>query len=105
MSIWVYLKSDNPADALALATLISQTNDYYYIVRRSVYSSFFEGLSNVSIGFFKKTEDAKLVVINEVESDSWRTKCDIIAQKLSMNNYNYKPYVGFKRIVRGIEAQ
>ena len=104
MSLWVYLKSDNPADALALASLISQTNDHYNIVRRSVYSSFFEGLSNVHIDYYSKMEDEDLVVINEIESDSWRIKCDIIAKELSVNNYNYKPYIGFIRIVRGIET-
>ena len=54
---WIYLKSDNPADALALATVISYSNDSYGIVRRTVNSFFFKGLKNVTIDFYPDCEE------------------------------------------------
>lgn len=93
---WIYLKSDNPADALALATVISFSNDSYGIVRRTVNSFFFKGLKNVTIDFYTDCEDNNLTVINEISTESWFAKCDIIAEKLNVKvPRESDPYIGF----------
>ena len=93
---WIYLKSDNPADALALATVISFSNDSYGIVRRTVNSFFFKGLKNVTIDFYTDREDNNLTVINEISTESWFAKCDIIAEKLNVKvPCESDPYIGF----------
>ncbi len=93
---WIYLKSDNPADALALATVISFSNDSYGIVRRTVNSFFFKGLKNVTIDFYTDREDNNLTVINEISTESWFAKCDIIAEKLNVKvPRESDPYIGF----------
>ena len=93
---WIYLKSDNPADALALATVISHSNDSYGIVRRTVNSFFFKGLKNVTIDFYTDCEGNNLTVIHEIVVDSWFAKCDILAEKLKIKiPRESEPYLGF----------
>lgn len=93
---WLYLKSDNPADALALATVISYSSDFYNIVRRTVNAYFYSGLKNVTIDFFSNTEQDNLIVIEEINNDSWQEKCDILAHQLNISIPNKcLPYLGF----------
>ena len=49
---WIYLKSNNLADALALATVLFHSGLEYHIVRRSCMSPFFSNMDNVHIGFY-----------------------------------------------------
>lgn len=103
---WIYLKSDKPADALALATVISLSNDSYGIVRRTVNSFFFKGLKNVVIDFYADSEENNLIVINEIGTDSWLEKCDIIAERLKTKiPRESKPYLGFCANNTGIVKQ
>lgn len=93
---WIYLKSNNLADALALATVLFHSGLEYHIVRRSCISPFFSNMDNVHIGFYEKSEGSELIVINEVDSDSWKQKCDSIAACLNIGELDsYKPYSGF----------
>lgn len=95
---WVYLKSDKPADALALATVISYSNDSFGIVRRTINSFFFKGLKNVTIDFYSHLEDDNLIIIEDDDTDSWLTKCNRIVKKLDTNVFSpekWYPYLGF----------
>ena len=57
---WIYLKSNNLADALALATVLFHSGLEYHIVRRSCMSPFFSNMDNVHIGFYDKNYDIYL---------------------------------------------
>lgn len=103
---WIYLKSDNPADALALATVISYSNDSYGIVRRTVNSFFFKGLKNVTIDFYPDSEENNLTVIHEISTDSWFAKYDILAERLNIKvPRESNPYLGFCANNTGIVKQ
>jgi hypothetical protein len=103
---WIYLKSDNPADALALATVISFSNESYGIVRRTVNSFFFKGLKNVTIDFYPDCEENNLTVIHEISTDSWFAKYDILAERLNIKvPRESNPYLGFCANNTGIVKQ
>ena len=103
---WIYLKSDKPADALALATVISFSNDSFGIVRRTVNSFFFKGLKSVVIDFYTDSEKNNLIVINEVSTDSWSSKCEILSERLNIKiPREIKPYLGFCANNTGIVKQ
>ena len=101
---WILLKSNNPADALALATVISKNDCYFGIVRRSNITQFFTGLEKVSISFYVPDDESELVTIEEIETDSWKKKCDIIASQLLLGSISdYSPYSGFEKHIEEIE--
>lgn len=96
MNTWVYLKSDNIADALALATIISYSSETFFIVRRSMYAYVFNGLNNVVMDFFPNTADVTLITIDELPTDSWHRKCELLSEKMGLPNKSvYIPYDGF----------
>ena len=98
---WIYLKSCNPADALALATVISYSNETYHIVRRTINSYFFKGLNNVTIEFYPNSNEDNLLVVEELKNKSWQSTCNILAQRLGVNVPDKcQPYLGF--VVRNI---
>lgn len=66
MNTWIYLKSDNPADALALATVLSNTNKNFNVVRRSINSFVYDGLDNVNVDFYSNLEEDNLLVIDSI---------------------------------------
>lgn len=96
MDKWIFLKSDNPADAFALATVLHEVEDTFYIVRRSVNSAVFEGLGNVKIGYYSNNNESQLFIIESIVSDSWQAKCDTISNQLHIETKShYIPYLGF----------
>lgn len=106
MSKWIYLKSNSPADALALSSVIASSDECFNIVRRSNSSQFFKNLDNIVVDFYNSTEDSELIVIEETETDSWKQKYDIIASHLGIvTNGDYKPYCGFFKHIGDIEKR
>lgn len=106
MNKWIYLKSNNPADALALASVLSTNDSNFNIVRRSYASIFFKGLENVVVEFYTPGEESEIITIEEIDSDSWKQKCDTIASILGLEvNANYKPYEGFIRHIADVEKR
>lgn len=98
MNTWIYLKSDNIADALALATIISYSSETFFIVRRSMYAYVFYGLNNVVMDFFPNTANVSLITIDEIPTDSWHRKCEIITEKIGLpSRSEYPPYDGFAK--------
>ena len=96
---WIYLKSKQPADALALATVISYSSDTFCIVRRTSNSFFFRGLKNVIIDYYPNSEEDNLLVVDGINSDSWQTICHILSEKLNINTPSVcQPYLGFVAI-------
>ena len=95
MNTWIYLKSDNPADALALATVLSNTNKCYNVVRRSINSFVYSGLDNVNVDFYSNSKEDNLLVIDSIPNKSWQGKCKIIADILGLVvEKQYSPYLG-----------
>lgn len=106
MDKWIYLKSNNPADALALASVIATSDANFNVVRRSCISKFFKGLENVLVDFYLPSGESELIIIDEIDSDSWKHKCDTIASILSLDvNTDYKPYDGFIRHIAYVEKR
>ena len=106
MSKWIYLKSNCPADALALCSVIATSKKTFNIVRKSIVSQFFVGLDNVIIDFYNPTKDSELIVIEEIESDSWKQKYDTIASLLGIKDQdNYELYCGFVKHIEEIEKK
>ena len=106
MSKWIYLKSNNPADALALASVIATSDTNFNIVRRSNASKFFKGMENVVVDFYVPGEESEMTVIEDIDSDSWKQKCDTIASILGLEvNADYKPYDGFVRHIADVEKR
>ena len=70
MTTWIYLKSDNPADALALATVLYNTNKCYNVVRRSINSFVYSGLDNVNVDFYYNSKEDNLLVIDSIPNNS-----------------------------------
>lgn len=106
MKKWVYLKSNNPADALALASVIATSNANFNIVRKSYASKFFKDLENVLVDYYEPSEDTEISIVEEIDSDSWKQKCDTIASILGLGgNKNYKPYEGFIRHIPDVEKR
>ena len=104
MNKWIYLKSHNPADALALASVIAISEANFIIIRRSFASIFFNGLENVIIDFYEQSEESEIAIIDEIDSDSWKQKCDTIASILGLKvNIDYKPYDGFIRQISDVD--
>jgi hypothetical protein len=106
MNKWIYLKSNCPADALALSSVIATSRENFNIVRKSYTSQFFRGLDNVVINFYAPAEDSELIVIEETGSDSWKQKYDTMASLLGVeNNGSYEPYCGFAKHIVKIEER
>ena len=106
MNKCIYLKSDCPADALALSSVIATSGECYKIVRRSNTSQFFKGLDNVVIDFYTPTENSELIVIEETDTDSWKQKYDTMASLLGVENKGgYEPYCGFAKHICDIEKR
>ena len=104
MNTWIYLKSNNPADVLAMATVMSGTTKTFYVVRRSIYSFTFEGLSNIKVGYYPNTEEDELLIFDAISSDSWQEKCNIMAKQLGLTaKKHYPPYLGFTKQFTEIE--
>ena len=104
MNTWIYLKSNNPADVLALATVMSGTTKTFCVVRRSIYSFTLEGLSNIRIGYYPNTEEDELLIFDTIYSDSWQEKCSIMAKQLGLAaKEHYSPYLGFTKQFTEIE--
>ena len=104
MNTWIYLKNDNPADALALATVLSNTNKYFNVVRRSINSFVYDGLDNVKVDFYSNLEEDILLVIDSIPNNNWQEKCKIIADKLDVAvEKQYSPYLGFMKKFPEIE--
>lgn len=94
MRKWIYLKSYNPADALALATVLASTSDNFYIVRQSFCTFIFKNLANVTIDYYTNGEE--LIVINQIESKYWLEKCIYISETIGIASQDeYIPYEGF----------
>lgn len=81
---WIYLKSNNPADALAMASVLAKAEEKIGIVRRSVFSPLFSSLQNVEIDFYKPDKENLLIEIDQINSDLWDQKCTSIASKLGI---------------------
>jgi hypothetical protein len=106
MNKWIYIKSNNPADALALSSVIATSEKSFNIVRRSYVSLFLRGLNNVVIDFYTPVDDSNLLVIEEIESDSWNLKYDTIASLLEIETKgSYDPYCGFAKHIVDIERR
>ena len=106
MSKWIYLKSNCPADALALSSVIATSGESFNIVRRSYTSQFFKGIDNVVIDFYTPAEGSELIVIEETDSDSWKQKYDTMASLLGVENKGtYEPYCGFAKHIGKIEER
>ena len=106
MNKWIYLKSNNPADALALASVIATSDANFNIVRKSFSSKFFKGLENILVDYYEPSEDSEISIIEEIDSDSWKQKCDTIASILGLGgNKGYKPYEGFVRHISDVEKR
>lgn len=96
MDNWIYLKSNNPADALALSTVLASTDKRFYLVRRSNISMFFVGLDNVVVDFYSSSFGGEILNIDEIDEISWIEKCNKIASFLDVElDGNYSPYCGF----------
>ena len=94
MKKWIYLNSDDLADALALVTVLSNSKDNFNIVRKSVYTPIFQGLDNVSIGFYDREDE--LIKINSISAHSWQEKCIEVSNILGVSiKEKYEPYLGF----------
>lgn len=99
MRTWIYLKSDNPADALALSSVISHSTDNFYIVRRSVNTFFFNGQNNITVDYYPNTENDQLVSFDEIPIDSWQGKCKFFSENLNITTFNsHEPYLGFSNL-------
>lgn len=106
MKKWIYLKSNNPADALALASVLATSNTNFNIVRRSYASKFFKGLENVLVDFYVPSEESEMTIIEDIDSDSWKQKCDYIAYILGLEvKEEYKPFNGFIRHIADVEKR
>lgn len=91
MKKWIYLKSNNLADALALATVLKDTEEQFYVVRQSFSSSMFKGLANVTVDFYKKEDE--LIEICPIMESSWRNKCVFLSNVLGLEiKDEYEPY-------------
>lgn len=95
MRKWIYLKSDNLADALALVTILKDTEEHFCIVRQSHSSFLFKELPNVTIDFYKKGDD--LIEINPILESSWTKKCIYLSKILGLEvKDKYEPHNDFK---------
>ena len=107
MNKWIYLKSNCPADALALSSVIATSGECFNIVRRSYISPFFKGLDNIVVDFYTPDEDSELIIIEDTDTDSWKQKCDIVASLLGIETKGgcYEPYCGFVKHIDVIERR
>ena len=98
MKTWIHLKSDNLADALALATILRESDKSFHIVRRSFNAYVFAGLNNVILDYYEKSEDCEIIVIDEISTDIWQEKCNNIATKIGViTKGKHVPYLGFTK--------
>lgn len=106
MDKWIYFKSNNPADALALVTILATSKEKYNIVRRSNISQFFNGLENVTIDFYHPQENHDIIILDEINTDSWMEKCDVYASVLNIDiKDDYTPYYGFTEHIDEIDKR
>lgn len=92
----IYLKSKRVSDALALATVIAQSEENFHIIRKSIATEVLHGLQNVKIDYYKQIDGEEPIVIEAVKSDRWESKCNKIANLLHISMpISYTPYGGF----------
>ena len=93
MNKWLYIKSDNKADAFALASVLLTSTDKFNMVRKSNYTHLFVEHSQIETIGFPHTEDT-ICYFEPIESDNFQTKCKQIAEILKLSiTENYSPYI------------
>lgn len=93
---WIYLKSNNITDALALATVLSYTSEQFNIVRRAYYTEILKSLPNVNISFYTPSEGSSLITIQASSNLCFKEICASYFNLLGINiPENYKCYDGF----------
>ncbi len=103
---WIYLKSDNPADALALATVLSTTDNVFHVVRRKELSTFLSRLANVKVDYFNKGMGSRIIEIEELTCESFSQKCSILFEKIGITEPpSYKCYTTFPETNQEVERR
>lgn len=90
----VYLQGNNPADALALVSVLKE-HEEFRIIRRSCFSPIFSAKRGYGLSQFCQDNSNELISIRPIESDSWKDKCDSIASQLGIEYCSYEPYLDY----------